>query len=140
MPDWTSSMQQTFEYYIVDPGTWKDMKRLDTVTSCTVTRDAEATTLGSATFDVANLVGECYIRVYLVTIQNGVTEKFPLGTYLVQTPSSNYNGTMRLVSMDAYTPLLELKESLPPLGYALLKNENIMNMAYMLTRDHVTTS
>ena len=26
MPDWTSSMQQTFEYYTVDPGTWKDSK------------------------------------------------------------------------------------------------------------------
>ena len=24
MPDWTKSMQQTFEYYVVDPNTWKD--------------------------------------------------------------------------------------------------------------------
>lgn len=28
MPDWKKSMQQTFEYYIVDPGTWKDKNRL----------------------------------------------------------------------------------------------------------------
>lgn len=137
MPDWTSSMQQTFEYYTVDPGSWTDMKRITDVTSCTITRDAEVSTLGSATFDIANLVGECYIRVYLVTVQNGVTERFPLGTYLVQTPSSNYNGTMRLVSMDAYTPLLELKEGLPPLGYAIEKDVNIMEQAYILTRNHV---
>lgn len=137
MPDWTSSMQQTFEYYTVDPGTWKDMKRINNVTSCNITRDAEVTTLGSATFDIANLVGECYIRVYLVTVQNGVKERFPLGTYLVQTPSSNHNGMMRLVSMDAYTPLLELKESLPPLGYAMLKGDNIMEQAYIITRNHV---
>ena len=63
MTDWLSSMQQTFEYYIVDPGTWKDMKLIDTVKSCTITRDAEAETLGSATISVHESVGECYIRV-----------------------------------------------------------------------------
>ena len=24
MPDWTKPMQQTYEYYIVDPATWRD--------------------------------------------------------------------------------------------------------------------
>ena len=28
MPDWKKSMQQTFEYYIVDPGTWKDKDQI----------------------------------------------------------------------------------------------------------------
>ena len=36
MPDWTSSMKQTFEYYIVDPGTWKNVKRLDNVKTCDI--------------------------------------------------------------------------------------------------------
>lgn len=117
MADWTQSMQQTFEYYIVDPGTWKDMQQLTTVKKCSISRDAEADTLGSATIDISDSVGECYIRVYLITIQNGVTEKHPLGTFLVQTPSSSYDGKTRAVSMDAYTPLIELKEKQPPLGY-----------------------
>lgn len=26
MPDWTLPMQQTFEYYEVNPNTWKDEK------------------------------------------------------------------------------------------------------------------
>lgn len=135
MPDWTSSMQQTFEYYIVDPESWKDTKLLDNVKSCSITRDAEAETLGSASFDISESVGECYIRVYLVTIQNGVKEKFPLGTFLVQTPSSSFNGKTRDVTMDAYTPLLELKENQPPLGYTVLKDEDIMSIAYRLTRE-----
>lgn len=135
MPDWSKSMEQTFEYYTVDPGTWKDTKKLDNVKSCTITRDSESDTLGSATIDVTESLGECYIRVYLVTIQNGVTEKLPLGTYLVQTPSSSFNGKVREVSMDTYTPLLELKENPPPLGYSILKNENIMDIAYRLTRE-----
>lgn len=137
MADWTASMQQTFEYYTVDPGTWKDVKKLDNVISSTISRDSEAETLGSATFDVTNSVGESYIRVYLITIQNGVREKHPLGTFLVQTPSSSFDGKIRSVSMDAYTPLIELKEGQPPIGYTVMKNENIMDIAYLLTQENL---
>lgn len=136
MPDWSTSMQQSFEYYIVDPGTWKESKLLDNVTSCSITRDSSVETLGSATIDVTNSVGECYIRAYLVTIQNGLRERHPLGTFLVQTPSSSFDGKIRNVSMDAYTPLLELKENPPPLGYSIFKNENIMTKAYQIAREH----
>ena len=136
MPDWSASMQQSFEYYIVDPGTWKESKRLDNVVSCSITRDFSVETLGSATIDVTNSVGECYIRAYLVTIQNGLRERHPLGTFLVQTPSSSFDGKIRNVSMDAYTPLLELKENPPPLGYSIFKNENIMEKAYQIAREH----
>lgn len=136
MPDWSTSMQQSFEYYIVDPGTWRESKLLDNVTSCSITRDSSVETLGSATIDVTNSVGECYIRAYLVTIQNGLRERHPLGTFLVQTPSSSFDGKIRSVSMDAYTPLLELKENPPPLGYSIFKNENIMTTAYQIAREH----
>lgn len=136
MADWLKSMQQTFEYYVVDPGTWKDVKLLDKVKSCSITRDAEAETLGSATFDVTESIGECYIRVYLVTVQNGVRERHPLGTFLAQTPSSSFDGKIHSMSVDAYTPLIELKENRPPLGYALLEGENIMDAAYRLIREH----
>lgn len=136
MPDWLSSMSQTYEYYTVDPGTWKDVHQLHNIKSCTINRDLETETLGSATIDVTESVGETYIRVYLITIQNGVKERHPLGTFLVQTPSSSFNGKIRNVTMDAYTPLLELKENPPPLGYSLLKDYNIMSYAYRLVREH----
>ena len=137
MPDWTKSMQQTFEYYTVDPGTWKDVKRLDNVKSSSINYDSEAETLGSASFDVTDSVGESYIRTYLVTIQNGVTEKHPLGTHLVQTPSSSFDGKVRSVSMDAYTPLIELKENQPPLGYYIPKNQYIMSFAHRLANENL---
>ena len=137
MPDWTKSMQQTFEYYTVDPGTWKDVKRLDNVKSSSINYDSEAETLGSASFDVTDSVGESYIRTYLVTIQNGVTEKHPLGTHLVQTPSSSFDGKVRSVSMDAYTPLIELKENQPPIGYFISKNQNIMSIAHRLASENM---
>lgn len=136
MPDWSASMQQTFEYYTVDPGTWKDDKKINTVISSTIDRDSELETLGSASLNVTDLIGECYVRIYLITIQNGITEKFPLATVLVQTPSLDYNGKTRKVTMDGYTSLLELKEKLPPLGYSILKKENIMDIACRLSQEN----
>ena len=106
------------------------------MTGCSIQRDSEVPTLGSATIDITESVGECYIRVYLVTIQNGLKERHPLGTFLVQTPSSSFDGKVRSVSMDAYTPLLELKENPPPIGYFLPKNEKIMAAASRLANEH----
>ena len=137
MTDWTKSMQQTFEYYIVNPATWKDVRRINNVKSGSITRDLGVETLGSATFDIEEPLGECYIRAYLITIQNGAKDKYPLGTYLIQTPSSKFDGKNKIVSVDAYTPLLELKENPPPIGYSVLKDTNIMETAYKITKEQV---
>ena len=120
MPDWTKSMQQTYEYYTVDPVSLKDKKRLTNIEGCTINRDDSVDTLGSATIDFTETVGEDYVRAYLVTIQNGVTERHPLGTVMVQTPSSDFDGMVRKISADAYTPLIELKEKMPPIGFPSL--------------------
>lgn len=136
MIDWTKSMSQTFEYYVVNPNTWKDTQLLDNVKNSTINRDAEAESLGSASIDITESVGECYIRIYLIAIQNGERGRFPLGTFLVQTPSSSFNGKVRDVTMDAYTPLIELKESPPPIGYSIAKDMNIMEQAYNIVREY----
>lgn len=137
MPDWTKSMQQTFEYYEIDPTTWKDKTKITNVVSSTIDRDSDADTLGSATIDVVDMVGESYIRIYLVTLQNGIREKFPLATVLVQTPSSSFDGKIREVSMDAYTPLIELKEKMPPIGYSLMTGDNILSSAHRIIVDNM---
>lgn len=137
MPDWTKSMQQSFEYYVVDPGTWKDIRRIDLVKSCSISWDSDTDTLGSATIDAVDSLGECYIRAYLVTIQNGVVERHPLGTFMSQTPSSDFDGKVRTVSMDAYTPLIELKEKHPPIGFFISKGDNIMTKVYEITRENL---
>lgn len=136
MIDWTESMEQTFEYYEVDPNTWKDIKQITNITSSTINRDDGTDTLGSASIDIENTIGECYIRIYLIVKQYDITYRESLGTFLIQTPSSSFDGKTRKVSIDAYTPLLELKENPTPLGYALLKNDNIMREAYLLIKDN----
>ena len=145
MADWAKSTQRTYEYYTVDPETWTDVERLDTIKSSSISRDSSAETLGSASFAIAESVGEAYVRIYMITVQNGVREKLPLGTFLLQTPSSKFDGRIRDVTVDAYTPLLELKESPPPIGYYLPKETtigstkiptNIMEAAYDIVREH----
>lgn len=136
MIDWSSSMQQTFEYYVVDPNTWKDIKRIDTILSSSISRDTSSETCGSANFKTTENLGECYIRVYLIVIQNGEKSKIPLGTYIAQTPSTSFDGKMFNISIDAYSPLIELKEKLPPLGYSLAKDSLIMENAYRLIREN----
>lgn len=137
MPDWTKTMQQTFEYYIVDPGTWRDTRKINTVISSSITRDSTLETLGSASITIAESLGECYIRIYLITIQNGIREKHSLGTFLVQSPSYSFDGKIKNVTLDVYTPLLELKENPTPLGYSVLKDENILDTAYRIVREQV---
>lgn len=137
MPDWTKTMQQTFEYYVVDPGTWRDVRKIEGVLDSTINRDLSLETLGSASITTTESIGECYIRIYLVTIQNGLREKHPLGTFLVQSPSYSFDGKTKNMTLDAYTPLLELKENPTPLGYSILKDENILDVAYGIVREQV---
>lgn len=137
MIDWTKSMSQTFEYYEVDPATWKDKKLITNIKKCSISRDSEAETLGSASIDADNIYGECYIRIYLIVNQNGVKDKIPLGVYLIQTPSTSFDGKIKNISMDAYTPLIELKEKKTPYGYSLLKEDNILENAYLAARENM---
>lgn len=134
MPNWLESMQQTFEYYVVDPITFKDTRQLKNIISSSINRDSSADTLGSASFDTTEMLGECYIRIYLVTIQNGVKEKIALGTYLVQTPSYSFDGKVKKSNLSAYTPLMELKENYPPIGYFIYSGSKIMSEAVNLLR------
>lgn len=130
MPDWTQSMEQTYEFFKVDASSWKEKSPIRTITNCTVSRDSSQETLGSASFNSTEDLGECYVRVYLITRQNRIKERFCLGTFLTQTPEFNYDGRISDLSIDAYTPLLELKDCPPPLGYTIVKDTNTMDAAY----------
>lgn len=135
MPDWTRSMQQTYEFMIVNPYTWVDDKKITTVTNATITRDLADETLGSASIECDEDLTDLYIRIYLVTVQDRIDERFPLGTYLCQTPGRKFDGKRNSSATDAYTPLIELKEKPMPIGYSIYKNENIMEHAVNYTRE-----
>lgn len=135
--DWTKSMVQSYEFYEVDPGTWKNKRRLDNIIKCTISRDSSTETLGSATIDCSDDFGELYVRAYMTPIQNGITYHIPLGTYIAQTPSESFNGQVTSISLDAYSPLLELKDTRPPIGFTVSKNTNVMETAVRLCRENM---
>ena len=135
--DWTKSMQQTYEFYEVDPGTWKNKRSIRDIIKFNISRDSSAETLGSATIDCSENLGELYVRAYMTPIQNGVKYNIPLGTYIAQTPSESFDGRATSISLDAYSPFLELKDTRPPLGFTVFKNENIMETAVKLCQEHM---
>lgn len=138
MIDWTKSMQQTYEYYVVDPFTWGDIERLENISSCKIVRDLDSETLGSASIETENDLTDKYVRAYLIAIQNGETRKVPLGTHLYQTPSISYDGKMKKMTQDGYTPLIELKEKVMPVGYGIQPSQNnvyAVSLAAAYTRE-----
>lgn len=138
--DWMSSMQQTFEFFKVDPNTWRDSKKISMITKCTIDRDLGDETLGSANISITGeeFFDEFYLRVYLVVVQNGRTfPKIPLGTFLIQANSSESDGTKVDITIDAYTPLMELKENKPPIGFAVLEGDSIMERVTRITNENI---
>ncbi len=137
MPDWTRSMQQTFKFCRVDPATWGDVEEITCIRSGSIVRDEEHESLGYASFDTTEDLDEIYIRTYLVTIQDRLREEFPLGTHLCQTPGYNFDGLVHTRSMDAYTPLVELKEKLPPLGYCIPRWRDVLQAVTNIADEHM---
>lgn len=132
MIDWTRSMQQTYEFYTVDPDSWGDKEKITTIESCSITRDASVDTLGSASFNCNDVMDEQYIRIYLRVKQGDENDRVCLGTFITQTPTDKFNGKKRDISLDGYTPLIELKQDYPSLGYSIRKDTAIMDTVYRL--------
>ena len=128
MIDWSRQMSQDFEHWVVNPNTWTDSRKLDYVNSCSIKYDASAETIGTATFTSYERLSECYVRVYLIAKQNGIEYKIPLGTNLVQTPSVKYDGFVKSMNINAYSPLVELKSNSPSIGYSIMKDTNVATM------------
>lgn len=117
--DWTKSMKQTYEFYIVNPVNGNNIKKLDTVISASVSRDITSDTQISGSIEYDGELDEEYVRIYLVAEQCDEIEKIPLITMLCQTPSTSFNGKRKTTSITGYSPLIELQNVYPPLGYTI---------------------
>lgn len=142
--DWTKSMQQTFEFYTVDPNSWYDDQKLENIITCDMTHDATSDKRGNASITITEPLPECYIRTYLVVNQAGYMHKICLGTYLYMTSSDSFDGMKHNITMTGYTPMVELEEKLPPLGFHIvgITNRKHSGDAPMVTdaiKDIVTT-
>lgn len=135
--DWHRSMRQTPRYCEVDPASWRDVRVLDSVVSCKVTRDVDGDTRESAqiTFD-GPLSGEMWVRCYLDCEQDGKAERVPVGTWLVQTPSRKLDGKVSEVSAVAYSALHPLREEKPPVLWHAAMGSDCALAASQLCEDY----
>ena len=119
MADWTRGMTRTYEWWTVNPDTWGDSERLLNVTGCSITRDMDDPIIEHSTYDMDSRDGEGYVRTYLVTEQDGVRERWPLATHLMQAPSQSYNGMRGLMTAEGDSPLIELSDERLPICYTV---------------------
>lgn len=134
--DWSGQMARSYEFYEVDPASWQDVRRLSDVKSASLTFDRGKDTFGNAEFTVTGGSGERYIRAYMVAEQGGERRREPMGTFLAQASSISYDGRSTTVPMEAYTPLMELDEDMPPVGYYVREGRDSMMAASDIVVSH----
>ena len=142
MIDWTKSMKQTYEFYIINPTSGNSISKLDKVTGASVNRDITSDTQVSGSINYDGELGEVYVRIFLVAEQGEEIEKIPLITMLCQSPSVTFNGKKRSSSITGYSPLLELQNLYPPIGYTIPKyspgqGKNLGDIVYDIYSEHL---
>lgn len=115
--DWTEGIRETYRFYAVDVATWHDYLEIVDVDSCSITRDDTVETLETATMQMLDDPGEMYVRAYLVAEQGSLSETVALGTFLTQTSETSGDGKSRTAKLQCYSPLKELKDDCPPIGW-----------------------
>lgn len=134
--DWTQDYAVTYEFWVVDTGTWGDLRRLATVTEMGMDWDLSKDTLGSAKLECAEELGEVYVRAYLLATQGSEFSRECLGTFMAQTSKSSFDGKAGSFSADAYTPLLEMRDNQPEIGYTTPASDLILERAVKIARQH----
>ena len=142
MPNWGNSMLQSYEFWEVDKGTWGDLRKLDTVLTCKGTRDLDLETVETANLDiVGEPMGEMLVRCYMVTTQNRVRERIPVGTWLSQGTKRNFDGTSSKLEAECHSTLMPLHDrseagAKVPVGYCIPAGTNCADMAAQILRNH----
>lgn len=134
--DWTKPYSVSYEHWTVNPGTWQDVERLSCVLEATVTFDRDQDTLGDASYTLTEPLDEQYVRTYLVAEQSGSRERCALGTWLLQCPFKDFDGKQRSARCDAYTPLLELSDDFPEIGYTAVEGTDALSLAQSILLEH----
>ena len=125
-------MAVTYRYCAVDPATWVDNAAIEAVEESTIEYDLELATRGKMSLTSATDIGEQYIRCYM---DDGGAEHC-IGTFLAQTASAEHDGRIKRWKVDAYSPLLELKDDCPPLGYYAASGKDPVKEALSLANSH----
>lgn len=113
--DWNSGFSALYELKKVDPVTWFDAGSFD-LTGGNISR-SDDDLQESATIQMTEDPGECWLRVYLKVKQGQGGARVPIFTGLASTPKRDLDG--RRVSYEAicYSVLKPVDDVLAPCGY-----------------------
>lgn len=114
--DWTAGMAQAFELVALDPATWTETGEVGGLVSCDITWEDEGLRC-SATIEMDNQPSAGYYRVYLIATQGSESERVALATVLAETDSWSSDGKRITYKLTGYSPLRELDDDMPSLGW-----------------------
>ena len=129
-------MEQVPEFWEVDPATWKEVRPIRSATSCTVTRELGDELLESAVLTLDEEIGETYVRAYIDARQGDERERVPVATFLVQTPRRSWDGAVTEREAAGYSPLVELQQDMPPIGYTVPQGTDAVEAAAAICSAH----
>lgn len=126
-------MATTYRYCRVDPRTWVDQNVIEDVKESEITYDSTLATRGTMKMTAACDIGEAYVRAYI--IKDGAAP-VAVGTFLAQTSKTKHDGRSKFYEIEAYTPLHELAEAYPPIGYFVAADTRIASKAAQMVEDN----
>lgn len=129
-------MEQVPEFWEVDPATWAEVRPIRTATACTVTRQLDDELVESAVLTLDEDIGETYVRAYIDARQGSERERVPVATFLVQTPRRTWDGSVASREAAGYSPLVELRQDMPPIGWTVAKGTNAVSAAGAICEAH----
>lgn len=137
--DWHRGYSVAYEWWEVNPSTYRDVRRIAGCTSGTITRDSSDATLGTSSVQAGEMLGgERWVRTYLVARQGGASERICLGTHIAIGQDEEIRGRDSSYPFDMYTPLKELADDGPPDGFCAKRGESAVEAAMgAMRRFHV---
>lgn len=139
MTDWRRDYSVGYEFWTVDPATWRDAEPYGPVVSFSLSESEPGENMGDLMgrgemATLSPLPAEAYVRCYLVATQDGTAARECLGTMLAQTPTTELDGKAAQVSVGLYPPTLELRESGLAAGFTLATGSDVVSSAAELVR------
>lgn len=115
--DWSKGLSASYNAYIVDPITWRDTDEIEII-SGSISK-SEDDLRESANISVSNYESdtEQWIRIYLNARQLYDSERCPIFTGLISSPSKDIDGNVQTNSLNCYSVLKPASDILLPKGY-----------------------
>lgn len=135
MIDWSKGIVAKYYATIVDPGTWRDIEKIDIIGGSINYTDSGVRGSADINCRVFDHENEHWLRIYLSANQNRETELIPLFTGLASSPDITYDGRIPDSKVQCYSVLSPAEKIYLPLGWYAQYGSNGATNVRDLLRD-----